>query len=78
MIDTDDKLPNDVTLQNAVILITCIIKNDDKCYPQLFLEEALYYEKGKTFKTYKQKHYVCSATSNRMMELVLAKSEKKE
>ena len=46
-------------------------------YPQLFLEEALYYEKDKTFKTDKQKHYVCIATSNRMMELVLAKSEKK-
>ena len=40
MIDTDDKLPHDITLKN-VILMTCVIKDDSKFYPQIFLEEAL-------------------------------------
>ena len=41
LIDTDDKLPDYVTLKN-VILITCIMKDNGKFYPQLFSEEALY------------------------------------
>ena len=36
LIDTDDKLPDDITLKNVVILITCVIKDGDK-----FLEETL-------------------------------------
>ena len=40
LINTDDKLL-DITSKNAVILITCIIKNDSRFYPQIFLEEAL-------------------------------------
>ena len=44
LIDTDDKLPDSTTLQNVVILIICIIKDDGKFYPQLFLEEALHNE----------------------------------
>ena len=32
LIDTDDKLPDNITLQNAVILMTCVIKDDDKFY----------------------------------------------
>ena len=28
LIDTDDKLPNDITLKNVAILITCVIKDD--------------------------------------------------
>ena len=32
LIDTDDKLPDNITLQNAVILMTSAIKNDDKFY----------------------------------------------
>ena len=44
LIDTDDKLPHNITLKNAVILTTCVIKDSDKFYPQLFLEEALYDE----------------------------------
>ena len=40
-INADDKLPDDITLKNGVILITCVIKDDDKFHPQLFLEEAL-------------------------------------
>ena len=41
MIDTDDKLLDEITVKNAVILITCIIRDDGKFYPQIFLEEAL-------------------------------------
>ena len=41
LIDTDDKLPDYVTLKN-VILITCIMKDNGKFYPQLFSEKALY------------------------------------
>ena len=36
LIDMDDKLLDDITLNNVVILMTCIIKDDDKFYPQLF------------------------------------------
>ena len=32
-IDTDDKLPDDITLKNAMILMICIIKDSDKLYP---------------------------------------------
>ena len=42
LIDTDDnELIDDITLKNVVILNTCIIKDADKFYRQLFLEEAL-------------------------------------
>ena len=30
LIDTDNKLPNDITLQNAVMLVVCVIKDGDK------------------------------------------------
>ena len=39
--DTDDKLPDDITLKYAVILIMCVMKDDNKFHPQLFLEEVL-------------------------------------
>ena len=39
-IDTDDKLQDDITLKNVVILMTCVAKDDDKFYQYLFLEEA--------------------------------------
>ena len=42
MIDTDDKLPDDITLKNVVILMTCVIINDGIFYPEKVLEEALY------------------------------------
>ena len=42
LIDTNDKLPDYITLRNVVILMTCIIEDDDKFYPQIFLEEALF------------------------------------
>ena len=44
MINTDDKLPDAITFKNTVILMTCVIKDDGKFYPQLFLEEPLYDE----------------------------------
>ena len=33
LINTDDKLPDDFTLKNVVVLMTCIVKYDDKFYP---------------------------------------------
>ena len=39
--DTDHKVADNSTLKNFVILMTCVIKEDSKFYPQLFLEEAL-------------------------------------
>ena len=44
LIDGDNKLPDDTTLQNDVIVMTGVFKDCDKLYPQLFLEEALYDE----------------------------------
>ena len=41
LIETDDKLPNDITLKNVKTLITCVTKNGDKLYSQIFLEKAL-------------------------------------
>ena len=36
LIHTDDKLSDYITLENVVILITCVIKDDVKFYSQLF------------------------------------------
>ena len=36
LIDTDDKLTDDITLKNFVILITFVVEDSDKFYPQLF------------------------------------------
>ena len=44
LIYTDDKFPDDITLKNVAKLIKCVIKNDGKFYPQVFLEQALYNE----------------------------------
>ena len=41
LLNTGDKLPDDITLKNAVILMTCVIKGGDKFYQHLFLEEVL-------------------------------------
>ena len=41
LIDTDDKMPSDITLKNMVKLMTCVTKYYRKFYPQLFLEEVL-------------------------------------
>ena len=42
LVDTDEKLPGSITLKNAGILMTSVIKDDGKVYPQLFSEEALF------------------------------------
>ena len=42
MIGTYDKLLDDVTLKIVVILLTCVLKDDGKLYPQIFLHEILY------------------------------------
>ena len=44
LIDTDDKLPNDIALRKAVILMTCVIKDGSQFYPQIFLDHVLYDE----------------------------------
>ena len=41
LIDTDDKIRNDITFKNFVILIKCFIKLDSKFYPELFAGETL-------------------------------------
>ena len=40
-IKTGDKVPGNVTLKNVGILITCVIKDNDKFNPQIILEKAL-------------------------------------
>ena len=42
LIDTDNKVSDGITLKRVVILMTCIIKDGNKCYPQLFIQRALY------------------------------------
>ena len=44
LIDTDDKLPDNITLKNAAILMIFLIRDSDKFYLRLFLEEALHNE----------------------------------
>ena len=39
--ETDEKLIDDITLINIVILIICVIKDGDKFYSQIFLGETL-------------------------------------
>ena len=41
LIDTADKLPDHIILQNVLILITYVMKVDDKFYQELFLDYAL-------------------------------------
>ena len=41
LIETNDKLPYDITLKNVAILLICIIKDENKFYSQLLLQEAL-------------------------------------
>ena len=50
MIDTNNKLQDDITFKKVITLMTCVIKDDNKCYPQLFLENTLYDENAKHLK----------------------------
>ena len=31
--DANEKFPDDTTLKNIVVIITCVVKEDDKFYP---------------------------------------------
>ena len=42
LIDTDDKVPEYITLSNVVVLMTWVVKDDSKFYPEIFLEEPLF------------------------------------
>ena len=42
LIDASDKLPADIIVKDILIVITCAIKDNNKQYPQIFLEEGLY------------------------------------
>ena len=43
LIDTDEKLPEYITLSNVVMLMTWgVVEDDSKFYPQIFLEEPLF------------------------------------
>ena len=44
MVKTDDKLPDHIAFKNGMILITYDIKNGDKFYLQIFLEQVLHDE----------------------------------
>ena len=41
LIDINNKFPDDITLKNVTIIMTCVIKDGDKFYRHLFLEETL-------------------------------------
>ena len=41
LIDTDDKLPDDITFKNVTRLITCVLKDNGKFYLHIFLDKAL-------------------------------------
>ena len=41
LVDTDNKLADDITLENIVILMRCVIKNDSKFYQKTFSIDAL-------------------------------------
>ena len=44
MINTDDKLPNEISLKRVVISMTYVIKDDHKLCSLVFLDHALYNE----------------------------------
>ena len=49
LIDTDNRLKDDINFKNVLILMTCVDNDNcgnDKYYPQLFLEEALWNAQG--------------------------------
>ena len=38
LINTNDKLFDEISLKGVVVLILCVIKDEGKCYPQILLE----------------------------------------
>ena len=41
LIDKYDKLPDHITLKIVMILVTCVIKDEDEFYPHIFVQKAL-------------------------------------
>ena len=41
LVETDDRLPDDITVKNVGVLITSVVGDGDKFYSKLFLEETL-------------------------------------
>ena len=41
LINRKDRLSKDITLKRVAILMTCVIRNGNKFYPQMFLDHAL-------------------------------------
>ena len=41
LIDKYDKLPDHITLKIVMILVTCVIKDEDEFHPHIFVEKAL-------------------------------------
>lgn len=58
MINTDDKLSDDIIFKRAAILMTCAIKDATKSHPELFLYHALYEEKTQTKRKAFKKHII--------------------
>ena len=46
LIGTDDKLPDNITLKNVVILIIFVLKDDGKLCPQIFKKHCLLNKHG--------------------------------
>ena len=44
LVETDDKLPDDITLKYVMILVRCVIKDGHESYPQIILKEVLQVE----------------------------------
>ena len=44
LVETDNKLPDDITLKYVMILVRCVIIDGHKLYPQIFLKEVLQVE----------------------------------
>ena len=51
-IETDDKFSDGITLKNVVMLIIYVIKDGDKFYSQIFLEEVLVAQKISSLGTF--------------------------
>ena len=44
LVETDDKLPDHITLKYVMVSVRCVIKDGHELYPQIFLKEVLQVE----------------------------------
>ena len=44
LVETDNKLPDHITLKYVMVLVRCVIKDGHELYPQIFLKEVLQVE----------------------------------